>query len=475
MLIGFPIEFGFNQQLARDVAQEPSRAVRYLSNTLLIKGVLWLVLYGIILLVCWILGYSAEERVLVGICGFILLSASIAGAFAALHCAFERVVFPVVGTILEKGLAALAGILLLRYGAGVQVMAYVLLGGSLANALWQAIWFFRLVGAGFAIDRALISDLIRTSIPFLVYGVLGVIYYRIDTVMLSLMTSTAVVGWYGAGYRLFDTLVFLPGLVINAIMYPVFSKLAVNSEAGLRLAIEKSMNFLLVCVIPIATVLIVASANIIGFLYHRPEFVHTIPALQALAPGLIFLYINSVLTSILMSTKREKKITVMAAIALVFNLGLNLVLIRLYQHVGAAIVTTLTEVLLFCIALLFVPRHLYPLRSLRVGAKAIIASVVMALAILPLRTFSIFLILPVALLIYLVTAVLLGTIPREDIRALYSAVRHRAERATPISPALKPEEGELESQEDRDSEITEKVPRIKNIVLKEIVSSEVSQ
>src|SRR6266487_1058653 len=44
LLFGVPLEFGFNQQLTRDVAQEPARAARYLSNTLLIKMVLWLIL-----------------------------------------------------------------------------------------------------------------------------------------------------------------------------------------------------------------------------------------------------------------------------------------------------------------------------------------------------------------------------------------------------------------------------------------------
>lgn len=447
LLIGFPIEFGFNQQLARDVAQEPDKALRYLSNTLLIKGVLWLVLYSLILLTCWLLGYNAEERILVAICGFTLLSDAISSTFAAMHIAFEKVIFPIVGSVLEKGLGALAGILLLKYGAGVQVMAIVLLGGSLVNMLWQTSWGLRRVGVKFAIEGTLIRSLIRTSIPFLVYGVLGVIYYRIDTVLLSLMTSAAVVGWYGAGYRLFDTLIFLPSLVINAIMYPVFSKLSISSEANLKLAIEKSLNFLLFCGIPIATILIVIAPNIIGFLYHRPEFVHTDPVLQALAPGLVFLYINSVLSTTLMSTKREKKITLMAAIALVFNLGLNLVLIPVWQHIGAAIVTSLTELLLLFISVLFIPRQLLPLGSLPVGGKAIIASLVMALASLLLSSFSIFLILPVAMLIYLGSATLLKTIPREDIMALFSAVRRKAKR-DPVS------------QREQESEMLEELPQL---------------
>lgn len=443
-LIGFPIEFGFNQQLTRDVAQEPAKALRYLSNILFIKVGFWCVLYGCVLLICWLLGYSLDLRVLVGICGITLLSGSIANAFGALHYAFERVIYPTVGTILEKGLTALIGILALRQGASVQVMACILLGGSLINALWQAISAFRLLGIHLSVDLVLVRGLLLTSIPFLAYGVLGVIYYRIDTILLSFMTSTAVVGWYGASYRIFDTLVFLPSLVISAVMYPVFSKLSIHSLSQLRIAVEKSLNFLLFCGIPITAGLIVAAPAIIGFLYHRPEFVHSVPALQALAPGLLFLYINSVLSSTLISTKREKKIMIMAAIALVFNLGLNLFLIPKYQQVGAAIVTSLTELLLISLAIIFTPRSLLPLGSIRVGVKALVASLVMALVVWIMRGYGLILILPVAMAVYFTAATVFGTIPRDDLKALYGSIRNKRRQAS--SDAQPEEESQAEER-----------------------------
>src|SRR5579883_2257566 len=48
-LIGFPVEFGFNQQLTRDVAEKPEKAEDYLWNTLLLKSILWVLVFGIIL------------------------------------------------------------------------------------------------------------------------------------------------------------------------------------------------------------------------------------------------------------------------------------------------------------------------------------------------------------------------------------------------------------------------------------------
>ena len=426
-LVGFPIELGFNQQVTRDVAEDPQKAQAYLWNTLLIKVTFWVLLYGIILLLAWTLGYGQEQRSIVAICGITLLSASIVSTFAALHYALERTLFPAVGMMLEKGLSACVGFILLKNGASVQTMAFVLLAGSLIDALWVAFWFFRMVGRRVVFDITVVRKLIHTSIPFLVYGVLGVIYYRVDTVMLSLMTSTAVVGWYGAGYRLFDTLLFIPSLILNAVMYPVFAKLSVSSRPALKIAVEKCMNLLLICAVPIATLMIVAAPNIIGFLYHRAEFDNTIPVVQTLAPGLVFLYINTLLFSVIVSTRGEKRIPIMAGIALVFNLSLNLFLIPRYQQVGAAVVTSLTELLLLCISASFVPRYLLPTGSLKVGGKVLIAALFMALAAFFLRTLSIFMIVPIVMLVYGGIATLLRTITREDAHKLYNAIRKRGE------------------------------------------------
>ena len=433
-LLGTPIEVGFNQQLTREVAEDPERAHAYLWSTLLIKLLLWVFLYAIILLLSWMLGYDPEQRGIVAICGLTLLCGSIVNVFAALHCAFERTLYPAVGMMLEKGLSAIVGFLLLRNGATVQVMALVLLGGSLIDAIWQALWFFRLTGRHIVIRKTVLRALVRGSIPFVVTGVLGVIFYRIDTILLSLMTkSSAAVGLYGAGYRLFDTLVFIPNIIISAVMFPIFSKLSadLNSQSTLKMAIEKSMNLLVICVVPIASLFVFAAPNIVGFLYHRPEFAATVPVIEALAPGLVFLYINALFLNMIITTRGEKKVPILSAAALVFNLGLNLYLIPRYQQVGAAAVTSLTELLLLCISFFLVPKYLLPKKSFKVLVKVMVAALIMSLVVLLMRSLSILLILPVALLVYGGTAILLRTVPEEDIRALFSALGSKDKQASP--------------------------------------------
>lgn len=430
-LIGFPIEFGFNQQIVRDVAQDPTKALRYPINVLLLKLGIWATLFGAILGITNAIGFGHEERVLVALCGLVLLISATGSTFGSIHTAAQRQVYPAIGLVIEKGLGAIIAIVWMRAGGGVQAAALSLIIGTLFGATWQIFWFVRIVGIRWNIDFQLIRGLVQQSIPFLTYGVIGVIYYRVDTVLLQAMTSTATVGVYGAAYRLFDTLVFLPNIVIVAVMYPVMAKLSVNSERQMKLAIEKSVNFLLVAGIPIMVGLIVAAPNIIGFLYHRSDFAQSVQVLQALAPGLAILYLNSVWTTALMSLKMEKQLPWIAGMALVFNLGSNVLLIPRLGGLGAAIVTSLTELLLMCLALWVLPRHLLPKGSVATGVKALGASLAMALAVIVMSRLSILVILPIAAVVYAATATALGTIPRADLDALYAAIARKARGGAP--------------------------------------------
>ena len=120
----------------------------------------------------------------------------------------------------------------------------------------------------------------------------------------------------------------------------------------------------------------------------------------------------------------------MAGAALVFNLGLNLFFIPRYQQVGAALVTSLTELLLLCISLVLVPRNLLPAGSIKVGVKVVVAAILMGLAAFLLRSQSIFIIGSVALVVYIAVATLLGTIPREDVQTLFIAFRSKGRKSS---------------------------------------------
>lgn len=424
-LLGIPIASGsgYNVQISRYIAERPDNGAQFLTNMVAIKLIWWVLIYAIALLVSSLFGFGAETSALVAICGLTLLSGSVSTSLSAIQYSYERALFPVVGSVLEKILGAIIGVVVLTHGGGVWSAAVALLVGSLASCLWQGAWVVRFIGVSFALDWRLIVDMLRTNVPFLLYSLIGTVYYRMDVILLSALTNDQVVGWYGASYRLFDTLCFLPGLMLS-LLYPIFSKLALDSEDQLKLAAEKLMNFTLFTGIPLGTLLIVAADPIIRTLYHRPEFAHAIPALQALAPGLVALYVNTALGIVFLNTKQDKRMPLQSLVALVFNVAANLILIPLYLHVGAAIASTLTEFLLIGTGLYLVPKRLRPVRSLVTAGRALAASIVMGVAVSYLAPLGI-LVVPLAAVIYLVVATWIGVIEMSDLEAMRGALQVR--------------------------------------------------
>jgi O-antigen/teichoic acid export membrane protein len=426
LLFSVLVEFGLNQQLVRAIARDRDLAGPYLVNAIAIKIALAVVAYLSIIALTFLLGYSAEARQVIAIYSLILVWNGLSTTFTAVYQGTQHVVYAAVGSIIEKVLVCILAVALLWSGFGVVAMAAVFVLGSAAGALWQGIYLRRVARIDLRLDRTVIMTLVRNAIPFFAFWVLGSLYYRLDTILLSKLTGAAVLGWYGAAYRLFDTLVFLPNIVASAVLFPILSQLSTQSREALRRAMTKGLDLILIVGIPISVGLLTLADPIIELIYRRPEFANAVPALQWLAVGLLLLYVNSILGVALVSLNQERKLTVVAGLALVLNLTLNLVLIPPFQHVGAAATTVATEGLILVYLLAVMPRDLLARSTLGVLLKAGAAAGVMALVLITLRGQSLGLLVPLGTAIYALVGFVLRLVPPEDIRLIKSALRRKS-------------------------------------------------
>jgi O-antigen/teichoic acid export membrane protein len=275
------------------------------------------------------------------------------------------------------------------------------------------------------LDIRLVRTLAAGALPFFLYWVLGSIYFRIDTVLLSKLATPAVVGWYGAAYRLFDTLVFLPNIVSSAILFPILARLSVESRPALQRAMSKGLDVILITGVPLCVGLFVLAGPIIHFIYRRPEYQPAVPALQWLAVALFLLYVNSLLGVTLVSLNEERKLTIVAALATVINLGLNWLLIPHYQHIAAAAVTAGTEGFILCYLLAIMPRDLLARRNLVVLTKAALTSGAMAVVLVALHDLPLPLLVLVGAVVYGAAGFALRLAPAEDVRLLRQAILAR--------------------------------------------------
>jgi O-antigen/teichoic acid export membrane protein len=173
--------------------------------------------------------------------------------------------------------------------------------------------------------------------------------------------------------------------------------------------------------------LIVGLAPLLPSVLGWPEsFAQSVPLMMILALHTPLVAMDMVFGTALLALDRERLWLRVGMIALVFNLGLNLVLIPFFQQatqngaIAAAILTSLTELLLLIGALVLLPRGLFDRETATTAVRIMLAGVAMGLVCALLQTNSPAFAVLASTIAFAGTAAALGVFRSADIRALCS-------------------------------------------------------
>jgi O-antigen/teichoic acid export membrane protein len=416
------VDFGLQPLASREIARAHGLVSQYLLHGVVLKLVLWMVAFVAIQASIAGLDYSDQTRQVITIYSVTMGLTSLHSLLAALFRGLERLGHPSIGTVIEKVITAAVGIVLLARGSGVVEMAWVILLGAAAHVSWLSVALLIRLPIRLAPNPLLLRHLLIGGLPFAAYSVMSTIYWRIDAVMLSKMTDDAIVGWYGAAYRLSDTLGFLPHIVAASVMMPIISRVSRRSATETKIAFEKGLNVLLLAGIPLCVGLVMLAGPILELIYQKPEFLNATPVLQILAFALLLEYVNSATGWALISLDRERQLLLVPTAAAVVNIALNLLMIPLWQHVGAALATLISEALIGASFLALLPKWLLSRKSLDVALKTAGASAGMAAVLLMAGDLPVLPLVILGTTVYLVLVLTLRVIPHEDFLMLREAI-----------------------------------------------------
>jgi O-antigen/teichoic acid export membrane protein len=220
--------------------------------------------------------------------------------------------------------------------------------------------------------------LTKRSLPYWAFGVFFMLYLWIDFVMLSLLTSDEVVGWYAVPTRLFQTLMFLPVAVATAWL-PHFVRGFEESDETLKSAARQPIELVLLLSLPIAALTAALADPVIHLLY-GDAYAHSVPVMAILGLCIPAMYMNIMLSQVLIAMNRQATWTWVMAITTIINPLFNLVLIPLTQDqydngaIGAAISLLLTEIVVVAAGVWLIGRRVFDAGSVRRAALGLIAA-----------------------------------------------------------------------------------------------------
>jgi stage V sporulation protein B len=181
----------------------------------------------------------------------------------------------------------------------------------------------------------------------------GYFSYRADNYILQAVLGTASKGPLALYSRAvtMDELVFYVPNSITTLFLPRVAGSTPEDANRMVARIGRLTTLLTVCV-----ALMLIPVAFVGIHVVLPHFTGALPAFVALLPGMITLSIGKVMTSYLAGRGRPGLVAFGTTFSLVFNIGLNFILIPMYGIVGASLASVFSYSLQAGVAVFFASR-----------------------------------------------------------------------------------------------------------------------
>jgi len=194
----------------------------------------------------------------------------------------------------------------------------------------------------FNFDWKYYGSLLKRSLPFALLFLLMAVYLRIDSVLIGkiMVNGKEQAGIYAQGFRIIEILSNY-GYLFTLILLPVFSRMIKLGESVEHL-IRLSSALLLVPAVIIAFGCYHYRNDIMNILYIRHVDSAT-SVFSILTFSFLGICITYIYGTLLTANGSLRQLNIMAIIAVVINITLNLILIKRFGITGAAIANASTQ------------------------------------------------------------------------------------------------------------------------------------
>lgn len=351
-------DFGFNRYLIREVAKERQQARELLSSVLMLRLTLTSVLFAVFAVFLYSLDPDKIRVSLILLAALAILPQTIAFTFDGIFVAIRKLQFSAVALFLHSLLIAVLGVVLIKAGYGVAGAVIALILGQLGYAVLLAILLAKVEGLNFSAVRLhIIKQALTGSLPYGLLGVLGLIYFRIDTIMLSYLKGSFETGIYGAGYKFLEAVILIPGAFSSA-LFPALAKLHEVDKKEMKRIYFKSLKLMGVIGLVVLIGYITILPQVIKMFL--PDYLQAIGVVSILALSVPFIFLAAPGVQVMFSSEKYlKSVIFLSFFTVMFNIVLNFIFIPRFGFIAAAWTTVASDVLSFAVFYIFIVRKIF--------------------------------------------------------------------------------------------------------------------
>jgi O-antigen/teichoic acid export membrane protein len=374
-LFGVLADVGLFTTVVREISKAPERTEELVGNTLALRLVLAIAVIALAAAISLVLPYDRQVRIAIVLAGAPLLFGMLTTTYVAILQSRLRMTRAVIGDVV--GRATSLGLVLLV--VGLDLGFYWVLGAAAGGALATLAVTWSLT-RGIArirprVERAVWVTLLKAAVPLGLALAINALYFRADTLIISLYEPYGEVGLYTLAYRILELALVVGTVYLNTSL-PVLSHAVAHDERRALRVIQDSTDLFVILGAPLVAGGLVLAPQIID-IAGGAEFDGAAEPLRILLVAGALAAVNGVFGYALIAKERQTSALWLNLTGLTFNVGLNFLLVPRYGIVAAAAVTVASEVLILVGSYPLMRRHFDFFPAPRTLAPALVAAAAM--------------------------------------------------------------------------------------------------
>jgi len=416
-------DFGFFWFLLREISKPEAETSKIVNNVLTFRTILAATIFLVAFLVGLFIPQYHDIRYGIGIITAASFWQTLNGTYVGIFQNKLRMDKASLTEVLGRVVIAAFVLYQIKIGATLNSILWSYFFGNMINFFLSAFLGRIYIHFRPAFDLKFWKVIFLECLPISIVSVLGIIYFKVDTVILSLMKTSTDVGIYGPPYKVLEILILLPGIFMGNV-FPIFVNYLYSKDNRLNEAFQKAFDFLTISAVPVVIGVIFIAPRIINIIA-GPEFIsaHTIPpvwgipatssfALQILIIAVGLSFISHLFGFMVIALGKQTKLIWPNLAMVFFNVGLNLILIPKISYIGAAIVTVLTEACILLADWWIMRRNIDLKLNLRGLIKIAFAGIILGLSLNYFYFLNLWILIPLSGFVYFATLWIIRGIPR---------------------------------------------------------------
>jgi O-antigen/teichoic acid export membrane protein len=411
-------DLGLYYITTREISREGADEEKILGNIFSIRLISSLTVFIISPVVVWFFAYPAEVKM-----GIIIAAASyiFSSGYQILNGVFQKNLAMdkvALGELAGKIVQVITIIAVVKAELGFNWIISSLLLNMIVNFLIIYFLAKKYVRIHLRFDFDYWKIFLKESMPMGIATIITFIYFKMDTILLSVMKSSADVGIYNAAYKVLENITFFPAMIAGLVM-PIMAHSIFTHRARFVHIADKTFKVFVVLVVPLVIGTLFLADKVIS-LVGGSGFAEAGQVLRILVFALAFIFFGQFFNTILIVGNLQKRLMWTLSLAAIANVILNLLFIPRFSYIAAAYVSVLTEFLVVVLTAYMAAKKLKYVPKMEKISGVVLAGALMAICLHVFNNINFLILAIISSGVYFVALWLFKTLKASEIASLIS-------------------------------------------------------